>query len=213
MDILDYAKIIWNYHHMNHCIEKSDCIIVLGSHDTRVAERGAELFLDGWAPLILFSGYLGTLTSTSWNRAEAEIFAEIAVQMGVPQEKILIENKSTNTGQNIELSRKLFLDNGIFPKKIIAVQKPYMERRTYATVKKVWPEVELIVTSPQYSFEDYPNDDISMEKVINIMVGDLQRIMIYPAKGFQILQEVPTEVYQAYEELVKQGYTNHMIST
>ena len=42
--------------------EPSDLILVLGSHDTRVAERGAELFLNNYAPLILFSGGLGNLT-------------------------------------------------------------------------------------------------------------------------------------------------------
>ena len=56
------AKILWKYHHMDHVLERSDCIFVLGSHDTRVAERGAELFLEGWAPLLIFSGGLGTIS-------------------------------------------------------------------------------------------------------------------------------------------------------
>lgn len=48
------AKIIWNYHHLNHRLEKTDCIFVLGSHDTRVAEYAADLFLKGYAPPISF---------------------------------------------------------------------------------------------------------------------------------------------------------------
>ena len=31
-----------HYHHVGHALEKADGIIVLGSHDTRVAARGAE---------------------------------------------------------------------------------------------------------------------------------------------------------------------------
>jgi hypothetical protein len=89
MDILSAAKKIWDYHHMNHTLKKADCIIVLGSHDTRVAERGAELFLEGLAPIIVFSGFLGTLTLGNWTRPEAEIFAEIAIKMGVPEDKII----------------------------------------------------------------------------------------------------------------------------
>lgn len=96
-----YAKTIWDYHRLNHLIEKSDCIIVLGSHDIRVAERGAQLFLDGWAPLLLFSGGLGNFTKNIWNETEADKFAKIASSMGVPSGKILIEDKSTNTGENI----------------------------------------------------------------------------------------------------------------
>ena len=98
MDVNCYAQKVWDYLLMNHTLEKSDCIIVLGSYDTRVAERGAELFLQGLAPLIVFSGYLGAFTLGVWERPEAEIFADIAMKMGVPKDKILIENKSTNTG-------------------------------------------------------------------------------------------------------------------
>ncbi len=212
MDILSAAKKIWDYHHVNHRIDKSDCILVLGSHDTRVAERGAELFLQGLAPLVVFSGFLGSLTRGMWDRPEAEIFAEIAIRMGVPESKILIENKSTNTGENILLSRKLLFEKGIRVKNILAVQKPYMERRTHATIKKVWPEIEVSVTSPQIAFEKYPKDDISLDHLINIMVGDLQRIILYPGMGFQIAQEVPADISEAYEYLVKQGYTKHLIS-
>lgn len=211
MDILSAAKKVWDYHHMGHNLEKADCIVVLGSHDTRVAERGAEIFLEGMAPVIVMSGYLGALTLGNWNRAEAEVFAEIALKMGVPEDRILIENRSTNTGENILFSRDLLYQRGIYPKKIIAVQKPYMERRTYATIKKIWPEIEVLVTSPHLSFEAYPTNEITIERVINTMVGDLQRIMLYPDRGFQIYQEVPAEVHEAYDILVKAGYTEHII--
>lgn len=196
---------------MNHTLDKADCIIVLGSHDTRVAGRGAEVFLQGWAPVIVFSGYLGSLTSGIWQRPEAEIFAEIAMKMGVPEDKILIENKSTNTGENVSFSRRLLNDKGIQPDKIIAVHKPYMERRTYATFKKVWPEVEVVVTSLQLGFNEYLNEEITRDHVINIMVGDLQRIMLYPEKGYQIPQEVPPDIADAYRILVNMGYTSHLI--
>lgn len=49
---------IWEYHRMHHTLRRSDAILVLGSHDTRVAERGAELYLGGWAPILIFSGGL-----------------------------------------------------------------------------------------------------------------------------------------------------------
>jgi len=86
-----------------------------------------------------------------------------------------------------------------------------MERRSYATFKRYWPDKKLMVTSPQISFEQYPNGEISLEQVINIMVGDLQRIKIYPKRGFQIFQEIPEDVWQAYEKLVSLGYTKHLV--
>src|SRR3954453_1934767 len=98
---LELAKKLWDYHHMHHALEKADCIFVLGSHDLRVAERAAELYLEGWAPMIIFSGGLGNFTKEMWTETEADQFAAIAINMGVPQEAILVENKSTNTGENI----------------------------------------------------------------------------------------------------------------
>jgi len=68
-----------------------------------------------------------------------------------------------------------------------------------------------MVTSPQISFEDYSNEEIPMERVINIMVGDLQRIHLYPEKGFQIYQEIPADVWQANEELIALGFDQHLV--
>lgn len=206
------AKILWDYHHVNHPMEKSDCILVLGSHDTRVGERGADLYLEGWAPYIIFSGGLGNLTSGIWTEPEADKFATIAKKMGVPEKNILVENKSTNTGENITFTMNLLSQHGLDPQSFILVQKPYMERRSYATFKKHLPGKKLIVTSPQISFDNYPTEDISMEKVINIMVGDLQRIKIYPEKGFQIPQEIPATVWNAYKRLIALGYNRHLAS-
>ncbi len=209
--IIALAKKLWDYHHVNHSLEKSDCIFVLGSHDLRVAERGAELYLNGWAPILIFSGGLGNLTEGLWNEAEADKFAAVADRMGVPEKAILIENKSTNTGENILFTQKLLNKKNLNPQSFIVVQKPYMERRSFATFKKHWPEKKLIVTSPQISFDEYHNEGISLEDVINIMVGDLQRIKYYPEKGFQIYQEIPEAIWNIYEQLIELGFDKRLV--
>ena len=210
------AEKIWHYHQLHHQLAKADAILVLCSHDKVVAERGAELFLEGWAPLLIFSGGLGAITKKIWRDSEADQFARVAVEMGVSPEKILIENKSTNTGENILLTRRLLAERRIDPQKFILVQKPYMERRSYATFKQLWPEKEAVVTSPRVSFSDYlnkyANREFSADYVVSIMVGDLQRIKVYPAKGYQIFQEIPDDVWAAYEELVSAGYDQNLIS-
>lgn len=210
-ETLTLAKQLWDYHHLNNDLEKSDCLLVLGSHDPRVAERAAELYLQEWAPLLIFSGGLGRLTEGVWTETEADLFAKIAIDKGVPREAILIENKSTNTGENILFTRQLLRENKIDPKSFIVVQKPYMERRSFATFKKHWPDKKLIVTSPQISFENYPTAEIPAEQVINIMAGDLQRIKVYAEQGFQIYQEIPSHVWKAYEQLVALGFNEHLI--
>lgn len=205
------ALTIWNYHHLHHELREADCVLVLGSHDTRVAERGAHLFLQGWAPFLVLSGGWGNFTRGKWDRPEAEVFAQVALESGVPLDRMLLETESANTGQNVSLSRKMLNDRGLFPQKIIAVHKPYMERRTYATIRKLWPEVEVIVTSPPIPFDRYADGQISEEQMMNAMVGDLQRIRLYPRLGYQIDQNIPDEVWRAYEELVRLGYDKHLI--
>jgi len=210
-EVLLLAKKLWDYHHMNHSLKKCDSILVLGSHDLRVAERGAELYNEGWAPIIIFSGGLGRLTQDEWVETEADRFAKIAIDKGVPEEAIIIENKSTNTGENILFTQQLLRERNIKPLSFLVVQKPYMERRSYATFKKHWPDKELLVTSPQIPFEEYATQDIAMERVINIMVGDLQRIKVYPLKGFQIFMDIPNDVWKAYEQLVELGFDKQLV--
>jgi uncharacterized SAM-binding protein YcdF (DUF218 family) len=210
------AEKIWRYHQMNHQLDRAEAILVLCSHDKKVAERGARLFLAGWAPLLIYSGGLGSITKGIWSEPEADQFAKIALSMGVPEEKILVENKSTNTGENILFTKRLLAEKKINPEKFILVQKPYMERRSYATFRKLWPEKDALVTSPQVSFaeylDNYSNQELSKDDVISIMVGDLQRIKVYAEKGFQIYQEIPNEVWAAYEELVQAGYNKYLIA-
>ena len=210
-EVLRLAQQLWNYHQMNHELAKSDCILALGSHDLRVADRAAELYLQGWAPLVVMSGGLGNFTQEMWTESEADQFAAIAIRKGVPEDSILIENRSTNTGENILYTQQLLQQKGLDPQNFIVVQKPYMERRSYATFKKHWPDKNLLVTSPQMAFDEYATDDIPLPRVINIMVGDLQRIRFYPAKGFQVHQGIPAEVWDAYERLVQLGFDQHLM--
>lgn len=203
---------LWDYHKLNHKLTESDCIMALGSHDLRVAERAVDLYKQGLAPWIVFSGGLGNFTRDNWDKPEADRFADLAIKLGVSPGVIIKENRSTNTGENIRFTKELLKNRGLDFKSFILIQKPYMERRTWATFKKQWPEANIKVSSPQIGFEDYPTDDIPMDMVINIMVGDLQRIKIYPAKGFQVKQDIPDDIENAYNELIKKGYTAHLIS-
>jgi len=212
IDIL--AKKLWDYQQLHNKLEKADCIFVLGSHDLRVADYAAKLFLDGWAPIMIFSGgfaHKNDLLNTNWDKSEAEVFAERASSLGVPKEKIIVESKATNTGENVEFTEKLLKKKKLVFNSFIVVQKPYMERRAFATIKKYWPEKKLIVASPKISFENYPNEEISKEDLINLMAGDLQRIKVYPKKGFQIEQKIPADVWDAFNKLVALGYTKHLI--
>jgi uncharacterized SAM-binding protein YcdF (DUF218 family) len=201
-----YAKIIWDYMLMHQKVEKADAIFVLGSEDARVVDRAVELYKQGLGKYIIFSGGFGK--HITFDKPEAEVFAEIAIKQGIPKEKIIIEDKATNTGENILFTKKLLEEKSLHFNSFILVQKPYMERRTYAAFKKLWPEMNCCVTSPSVSFEHYSEDT----NWIHTMVGDLLRIKEYPKFGWQIPQDIPDEVWEAGQKLLELGYTKYNLS-
>ncbi|OAA74270.1 Rossmann-like alpha/beta/alpha sandwich fold protein [Akanthomyces lecanii RCEF 1005] len=206
------AELVYNYHHMGMALSPADVIFCLGSLDTRVAARAAQLYLDGLAPYVVFSGNSGKLTHDVFDRPEADIFADVARDMGVPSSRILTEPAATNTGENVRFTHALLRERGVNAHSLVLVQKPYMERRTFATFKKQWPDetASITVTSPQLSFAEYPDGANPRQLVINVMVGDLMRIQRYPALGFQIAQEIPPLVMEAAQRLIAEGYDKHL---
>jgi len=205
------ARVLDGFHRMNHAVEAADCIVGLGTNDPRVADRAAELFREGLAPRVVFTGGVSGWTHGLYQASEARAFARLAILQGVPEHCILLEEQATNTGENIKRTRALLESKDLPRTRLILVQKPYMERRTFATCKRFWPEPDIRVTSPRLDFDDYPLPWLPLSEVIRIMVGDLHRILIYPQLGYQVEQAVPEEVRDAFDRLVRLGYDTHLV--
>lgn len=206
-DILAAARVLWDYLRLDQPLVRGDCLIAMGSHDLRVAEHAARLALDGWAPLLVCSGGLGRLTNGEWDEPEGRKFARVALQAGFESDRILVEERSANTGENILFSKSLLEERGILVRSAILVHKPYMERRAYATAKNYWPEVFFTTTSPPIPFESYSTAQIHLRVVIEAMAGDFQRVGAYARKGFQIPQPIPSDAQAAFEALKYAGFT------
>jgi uncharacterized SAM-binding protein YcdF (DUF218 family) len=214
-EVIENASTLWEYHRVHHALRRCDVMVVLCSNDLRVADYSAELARRGLSRWVVFSGgvaHQGDLLATGWSRPEAEVFAERAREGGLPEGSILLERSATNTGENFELTGRLLRERDIPFASALIVQKPFMERRAFATGRLRWPSVELVVTSPPIPLLDYlqgasqPADDI-----IQIMVGDLQRIDLYGRRGFQIPQEIPPPVWAAFHRLIALGYDRHLL--
>jgi len=74
-----------------------------------------------------------------------------------------------------------------------------------------WPIDKLYVASEEISYLEYFHQLDDKYEFLNTMVGDLQRIKIYPDKGFQIFQDIPDDVWQAYQNLVRLGFDERLI--
>ncbi|RXS80558.1 YdcF family protein [Streptomyces sp. TM32] len=206
------AKLIWAYHQMHHDVQPTDAAIGLGSHDLGVPAYCAQLYRAGLFPTLVFTGGPNPTAPERFPRGEAVHFREHALNLGVPNEAILLEPKARNTGQNITFSRDALAAAGIKPGTVLLVSMPYMERRSFATARKMWPEVDVICASEPLEFDDYLKSIGDEKLVTDQLVGDLQRVIEYPALGFAIEQEVPEDVHAAYTSLIHDGFTSRLIA-
>ncbi|WP_059008481.1 YdcF family protein [Streptomyces specialis] len=207
------AKLIWDYHQMRHELRPVNVAIGLGSHDLGVAAHSAELYRAGLFPTLVFTGGNSPTTEARFPRGEAVHYREYAIELGVPAEAILLEPNASNTGQNITLAREVLAAAGIHPTTALLVSKPYMERRSFATARKLWPDVEILCASEPLEFDDYLKSIGDEKLVLDMLVGDLQRVIEYPKLGFAIEQEVPEDVHAAYEALIRDGFTSRLIAS
>ncbi|WP_405699894.1 YdcF family protein [Streptomyces sp. NBC_01383] len=205
------AQTLWDYHQMHHELRPCSVAIGLGSHDLGVADTAADLYKRGMAPLIVFTGATSPTTRERMPRGEAVHYRERALELGVPNSAVLVEPEARNTGENIRLSRSLLEEAGVHVGSVLLVTKPYEERRAYATARKLWPEVEIVSASTPVPFDDYVESLSNARLVFDMLVGALQRLMIYPQQGFIIRQLVPEGVLASYERLCKAGFTSRLL--
>lgn len=196
---------------MHHKLHPCDIGIGLGSHDPGVAMCATDLYHSGMFPRIVFTGANTPTTIGRFPRGEAVHYREYAIEHGVPPDAILIETAATNTGQNIEFTRRLLAEQDISVSSAIVASGPFQQRRAYATCKKLWPELDVLCASHLLSLDDYVVMINDVDRVINMLVGDTQRIEVYPEQGFAVPQPMPDEVRDAYQRLAKAGFTSRLI--
>lgn len=197
---------------MHHQLRAVDVGIGLGSHDLGVATVAAQLHGQGLFPKLVFTGANSRTTAARFPRGEAVHYREHAITLGVPDADILVEPRATNTGQNIAYTRELLADHAESVESVLLISKPYMERRAFATCRKVWPDVEVVCASEPIGLADYIDSIGDPSLVLDMLVGDLQRVIEYPALGFAVEQDVPDDVRTAYERLIEAGYTSRLMT-
>ncbi|MBA2950047.1 YdcF family protein [Streptomyces himalayensis] len=206
------TQLLWDYQQMNHEPRPCSVGIGLGSHDLGVADTTVDLYRRGMMPLIVFTGATSRTTQDRMPRGEAEHYRDRALELGVPADAVLVEPHARNTGQNITLSRALLEERGFDVSSVLLVSKPYEERRANATARKLWPEVEIVSASTPMTLPEYVDSIRDSHLVIDMLVGSLQRLLIYPDQGFMISQDVPKHVIRAYERLASRGFTSRLVA-
>ena len=214
MNFMPHLQVLWDYLGMHQSPQQADCIVGFGNFNTNIARRAAELYHQGYAPKILFTGGLGRNTEGLLPEPEAVRFAKTAMECGVPESDIILEDKSRNTAENILFTREKLQSLGLPHDHILGVHQPFMERRIAAAMGVYWPELRFTVTSPQVTIPEYLADaekqGITENAAISVIVGDFQRMDRYAQKGWQLPQQIPEEAWEAFRALVALGYDKQL---
>ncbi len=148
--------------------QKTDCIVVFAGGDGESGQAGqgyeervenaVQLYKQGYARHIIFSsGY-------SYAFKETLIMKGLAELLGVPEEAIILEDKSKNTYENVKFSKDILKRNGW--NSIILVSSPYHMRRVSLVFKKQAREIEVTYAPiPSSLFYSHPDRDIRGRKI------------------------------------------------
>jgi hypothetical protein len=198
------AKEIFQYLSLSDTIEKADVIIGFGHFDIKIPTQCADLFLKGYGKKIIFTGGVGA-GSADLKKPEAEVFKDtVKAHFSIPSENIILETKSTNTGENILFTKKILDEK--YPelkiKKAIIVANSYRQRRVFLTCKKNLPDVSFINVPPYSSFED----ELEMyrlkgQDLIEYLTGEIERLEKYSSLGYIQSVRIPTEIKVDYKYL------------
>jgi uncharacterized SAM-binding protein YcdF (DUF218 family) len=215
-------------------IEKADVLILFGGCIIHGWDIAANAVKAGLAKHFLVSGGIGHTTSELWNtisekfpdintenRPEADIITDY-LKLKYNLENILIENKSTNCGNNVTFALETLKKNSISAKNIIIIQDSTMQQRMDATFKKFITDtnVNIINYAPyiarvkagKYGLEFEPPHITgmwNMEKYINLLMGEIPRLSDnkngYGPKGKNLIASVniPGNVLDAFDYLYK----------
>ncbi|MGU3522656.1 YdcF family protein [Enterobacteriaceae bacterium C23F] len=155
-------------------------------------------------------------------RPEAAILADIAHQFwNIPHERIIVEDRSTNCGENARFTRDVMQERNIVSRNAIVVQDPTMQRRTMATFAHVWQgdaSVPQWHSYPGYlpvlcngkmglTFTDEAHDVWPVERYLSLILGELPRIQDDEngygprGKGFIAHVDMPEKVQSAWRQL------------
>ncbi|MCY6371146.1 YdcF family protein [Clostridium ganghwense] len=228
-----------NQQQLNHCFgfKQADLLILLGNSMPYIAEQAANAYKNGIVKELMIVGGKGHSTKylrdnikkhhkygdiEVKDRAEADILREIVVDyLGVNQEHVFIENKSTNCGSNAREALKVIKNYKKRPKSIILMQDPIMQLRTHASFQHEWKEENGIMFINYATFIphikvlhesfSFVTDKIyglwSTERFLSLVMGEIPRLCDdkkgYGPNGKCFIEhvDIPQKVMTAYEKL------------
>lgn len=178
-----------------------DAIFVFGHIDKRLPIHTAKLYEARRALKIIITGK-GRIEIPEGYKTEAEYYASILKNSRVPESVLILEKESTNSLENILLGMKKCNEIGFYPKSLILCSVPPLLRRSIATFKKQFPEIEVFGSTFELSFDEY----LELKRATSIrnparLLGEFDRFKEYAEKGDMVPVEVPKDIEDSIERL------------
>lgn len=107
----------------SECDSADAIVVVSGGNTPARTMAGVEMYKNGWAPVIIFSGAARDKTGPS----NAAAMKSLALEQGVPSEAILVDEESETTQQNAQRVRAILESHEM--DSIILVTSGYHQRR------------------------------------------------------------------------------------
>ena len=195
-------------------IDKPDCFVICGSNDLYVPLYAASLISYYNPSLVICSGGVAHTADglhTNWNEPESTVFTRL-IKAACPRNAVVLEDKDAlNTSDNIRNAIKITDGFRLF-RDVCFIHKPFMTRRLRLTVEKQFPALSCRIIGSTISFDDYAKTVRDVDNLINIIVGDMDRIMKYPSLGYTERIDINSDVAVAFEYLVNNGYNRHTLT-
>jgi uncharacterized SAM-binding protein YcdF (DUF218 family) len=207
----DPAEIIFGFLYQKEPAIQADIIIGFGHFDPKIPVRCGELYQAGMASQLIFTGGIGAGTA-DLGEPEALYFKKVLQQQfpAIPLSAVITETKSTNTGENIRFVTTLLQQQypqlvfGKGVQKALIVANAYRQRRVYHTCQLYFPQLSWINCPPDTDYLTEKQMFAAKGENLDIhLLGELERLQSYPAKGFISPVSIPDQILKAYMSLKK----------
>jgi uncharacterized SAM-binding protein YcdF (DUF218 family) len=204
------ARELFDYLYLSlPAIRRADVIIGFGHFDLGIPRRCGELYTQGYAERIIFTGGIGSGTA-DLNQPEAQAFLQELRRSypDIPSEAVILEAASTNTSENIQYTREKLdreFPNFVFGREIqsaMLVANAYRQRRVWLTCRKQLPMLTFANAPPKTTFERecrlFADKGFDLPE---LLIGEIERLVRYAEAGYIVSESLPDDVYQRYEGL------------
>lgn len=175
-------------------LPQTDGIFVFGHYEPMIAHHAAKLWKRGGVRHIVISGK-GRDKIPAGFETEADFYASVLEFAGVPKEALIFEKRATNTLENVIFGMDACRKAGFFPKSLLIVAVPPLLRRSCATFRKQFPDINVFGSA-----FPIPENWYEPRRILRLL-AEFDRLDEYAKKGDIVSVKIPEEVSSAAKKI------------